>query len=74
MQIYVSKIITNDGPGLEFDFIRVTVNFYDNENDPHESAELEVYLDSADRKLSEIKAAAIQKAQNFLQMAKKENS
>jgi hypothetical protein len=66
MQIFTSKIITNSDQG-DFPFIEARVLFYEETIEPHLSAEVTVFLEKrAERPLSEIESAAIQKAHAFL--------
>ena len=69
MLVYVERLILN-GDDPKIVFIEAKVVFHDDEKSPHSMAELTIFLQKDDKMtIPEIKAASIQKAQEFLLFA-----
>ena len=65
MEVSVPKIRTNDN--LDVPYFEAEVLFWDDANEPHQSAEVTVFLDKNENlALAEVKDQAIRKARNFL--------
>ena len=61
MKITVNKIVPHEELGME-----VHVNFRDEAQHPHQSAEVIVFVEKLNHPLSEVKSQAIEKARDFL--------
>ena len=69
MLVYVSRIMLNDDDQT-IKFIQAEVIFDDDEKKPHKSVDIVVFLTKNDQMtIAEVKAAAVQKARDFLSFA-----
>jgi hypothetical protein len=69
MLVYVSRINLNDNDQT-IKFIEAEVVFHDDEKVPHKGADIAVFLAKNDQMtIAEVKAAAVQKARDFLSFA-----
>jgi len=69
MLVYVRRVILNDDDS-DIRFIEAEIIFHDDEKSPHRSADVTVFLAKNDKMtVDEIKAAAVEKAREFLSLA-----
>lgn len=65
MKTYIKDILMNEG-FVSQDFITVSVIICDDQESPHESATVSVYIDKTIKNVDEIKTTAIKEANAFL--------